>query len=1183
MTQYRYVYLFLILSAMALLYSCSYGDNSGATINDLYPVDGDTADADIPDTDTVDGDTGDSAETDVTEEEQTAEQEEPDLPDTSWPIPDGDPTGLYLVRVVTESFEVHRVRVVIDATHPASEELFITLTSPQGTSRVIRPTGTVHEVNMHFDQVLFDFNGEEATGDWTVRVVDTVPGNAGSVTYWALQFMFAPPADEDEELADAEPEAEEEETSLWVDIPDDNDNGVALRFEEAQEGLVDRVVIWLDVDHPFEGDIEIRLTAPDGNEKVLLSSMHQAERIIPDPISTTLFRGYDARGVWTVNVADVVQGDTGRVRLAGAKIYLLGGDEDFADSETADTDADQDIVLSNVIPDNNPQGLSRTFYIDLNETVGQVTATVGIEHPRHTDLVVYAQNPSGQRVEMQRTLQSTGSLLQLKTYSFYGQEARGLWILTVVDTREGQEGYLVSAELSVQPLSLEDGDTETVEEPEQEEAEITEAEAEDSSVDAVEEDVIDYDDGRYWIPDNDPNGITLPVSVSTSSQAGNVCLDIAFVHSFTRDLTIELESPQGTTVTLLTQDSDLPSPNLDHRFTTGAFHDENEYGEWRIHVADMYEGDVGYVASFALTFQCDIPVDGDIDEEAESEEEMTAGEEEEFEAEAEPEEEPEYLPGGACDAPVPLTFPSTLYIDPQGTESALTPATSCAGWTLDGPETVFAFEVTELRPHFFTVTSETDYGLYVLKDCSDVYSCIQGIDAVGPGSEMLTFKPGALGTYYLVVDTVASETPPAPFELFSFTCIKETYASTDTPVAIPDNNSLESTINIPLNFIINKMDLNVDITHPYAGDIILTLETPWGDTLPIRSRQGGSDDNIHDTYQLWKLHGQRAAGTWKLTVTDASTGSTGTLDGWNLRFYCDPEVAGCDPQAEPPKLCTDDNGHNLNDRPCRAMEIDLPYTDSGYVCRTRRLNEDMDDYYGFWLDPGDTITVTVTMPNDTDNVDVYLHAAPYDQYNPLVQAAGSDNPEVLTYTASVFGYYWLRIRTATRNTEAAYDLVVDIERPQVDGDNDDDVSNVDLTVPGCDVNAAAAQCTNDAGNNQNNIPCRALYVPLPYFSGSNMYVCNVEYEDNPDWYAFYLSPGQNLTVTADFESQYDIDLYLYDAPPEELYDYVRSATSLSEPEVLTYSDVDEYALYWLRVKVYGSGSDAPYTLRIETD
>jgi|GEM_PF-4355719 len=324
MSRYRIGYLLFAVVIVAAMYSCSYGDAPKVTIDDVYPVDGDVDEPDV-----VDEDISDPDAEEMSGDEEVIEETEAELPDTSIDIPDGDPTGLYLVRVVTDDFEVHRVRLVVDATHPASEELFVTLTSPEGTSRVIRPVGPVHEENMHLDQVLFDFQGEMAAGDWTVRVVDTVPGNAGAVTYWALQFMFAPPADEDEyedEQPEAEPEIEEEAEILWQDIPDNDANGVTMTFQGPEEGLVNRVIILLDVEHTFEGDLEIHLQAPNGDSKKLLSSMSQAERIIPEPINTNLFAGYEAAGLWTIVVADVVPGDTGKVRLLSAEIQLAGGD-----------------------------------------------------------------------------------------------------------------------------------------------------------------------------------------------------------------------------------------------------------------------------------------------------------------------------------------------------------------------------------------------------------------------------------------------------------------------------------------------------------------------------------------------------------------------------------------------------------------------------------------------------------------------------------------------------------------------------------------------------------------------------------------------------------------------------------------------------------------------------------------
>lgn len=78
----------------------------------------------------------------------------------------------------------------------------------------------------------------------------------------------------------------------------------------------------------------------------------------------------------------------------------------------------------------------------------------------------------------------------------------------------------------------------------------------------------------------------------------------------------------------------------------------------------------------------------------------------------------------------------------------------------------------------------------------------------------------------------------------------------------------------------------VDITHPYVGDLTVTLVAPSGQRAVLHDRTGRSVDDLRrtwsaaDTPALAALLGARIAGDWELRVADHASRDTGILNRW---------------------------------------------------------------------------------------------------------------------------------------------------------------------------------------------------------------------------------------------------------------------------------------------------------------
>ena len=117
-------------------------------------------------------------------------------------------------------------------------------------------------------------------------------------------------------------------------------------------------------------------------------------------------------------------------------------------------------------------------------------------------------------------------------------------------------------------------------------------------------------------------------------------------------------------------------------------------------------------------------------------------------------------------------------------------------------------------------------------------------------------------------------------------CItNQTFTSTDVPKSIPDNNATGITSSLPVvgNGAVATLQLSLNITHTFRGDLVVTLISPGGTQFVVSNRAGGSTDNIIITNQaITTFNGTPAAGTWQLKVADLAAADVGTLNSWSL-------------------------------------------------------------------------------------------------------------------------------------------------------------------------------------------------------------------------------------------------------------------------------------------------------------
>lgn len=119
--------------------------------------------------------------------------------------------------------------------------------------------------------------------------------------------------------------------------------------------------------------------------------------------------------------------------------------------------------------------------------------------------------------------------------------------------------------------------------------------------------------------------------------------------------------------------------------------------------------------------------------------------------------------------------------------------------------------------------------------------------------------------------------PPVPSETAEF--------GNTTPAAIPDDveEGITSEIVVPQEGVITALDVTVDVTHTYKGDLKVELVKD-GKTIVLHDRAGGSADDLKATFSPAELVGTGMSGTWTLRVSDRAAIDEGTLNAWSLRI-----------------------------------------------------------------------------------------------------------------------------------------------------------------------------------------------------------------------------------------------------------------------------------------------------------
>lgn len=111
-------------------------------------------------------------------------------------------------------------------------------------------------------------------------------------------------------------------------------------------------------------------------------------------------------------------------------------------------------------------------------------------------------------------------------------------------------------------------------------------------------------------------------------------------------------------------------------------------------------------------------------------------------------------------------------------------------------------------------------------------------------------------------------------------------------ISIPDNDprGITDSLVTTRSGDVKELEVSVDISHTWIGDLKVTLTGPSGTTAVLHQRGGGSRDNLIARYDtvgtpdLTAFIGKLGQGTWTLRVSDNAGRDIGKLNAWGLRL-----------------------------------------------------------------------------------------------------------------------------------------------------------------------------------------------------------------------------------------------------------------------------------------------------------
>ncbi|MEN8178316.1 MAG: S8 family serine peptidase [Pseudomonadota bacterium] len=244
------------------------------------------------------------------------------------------------------------------------------------------------------------------------------------------------------------------QSSPGLAIPDNNAVGISSAISVSDGALARSIQVSVNIEHTYQGDLQVRLTAPDGSEALLHDRKGGGQDNLvrnfdmDDTPSLTNLTGQSATGNWVLSVSDRASIDTGVLKDWGFTLGLDGA-----------PNTEWETSPGVHIPDHDAQGIISELPVDGQGSLTDIELTVDITHTWRGDLNVSLESPGGMSAaihqmqggskdNLQRTYMAADTQV-LQALVDAGVEINGTWKLRVADSQSQDVGKLNAWKLAL--------------------------------------------------------------------------------------------------------------------------------------------------------------------------------------------------------------------------------------------------------------------------------------------------------------------------------------------------------------------------------------------------------------------------------------------------------------------------------------------------------------------------------------------------------------------------------------------------------------------------------------------------------------------------------------------------------------------------------------------------------------
>lgn len=238
-------------------------------------------------------------------------------------IPDNDTNGVLSTLSVSEDKQITSVSIGVEIIHSWISDLKVSLRSPTGTTVVLHNREGNDGDDVHRTWTSDNFaelqrmNAESVQGDWQLHIVDLASADVGRLLHWHLDMAVAAHGSG----------VFEDRTELNTPIPDADVAGVTSTLTQTQAGEVRDIVVDVDIEHTYIGDLQVELVAPSGFSVLLhdregewRNNLKRSYEVAASPPLQGII-GQSIPGDWQLRVRDMAQADLGKLKGWSLKIH----------------------------------------------------------------------------------------------------------------------------------------------------------------------------------------------------------------------------------------------------------------------------------------------------------------------------------------------------------------------------------------------------------------------------------------------------------------------------------------------------------------------------------------------------------------------------------------------------------------------------------------------------------------------------------------------------------------------------------------------------------------------------------------------------------------------------------------------------------------------------------------------